>query len=288
MEYNVGEIFDSNNCGKFKITKIIDRDKREIEFLNTGTKKITYRKSIRTGMVKDNLVHVTKYDVGMIFDSNSFGKFKITKIVDRLNREIEFLDTGYKTKINIDTIKSGHVRDNYLKTVCNVGILGDCDSTHYLYSRWNAMLHRCYDKNYQCYETYGGSGVTVCDEWHYFENYIKDIESLHNSDKLKGNDSKNWHIDKDIKVKGNKIYSKDTVSIVKSSKNITERNVRCNKKPIIMLDLNDNIIMKFDSLKQATEFISPHLKYSTNITKCANGKIKTAYGYKWRYVKDEY
>lgn len=286
MTYDVGKVFESNNCGKFIITKIIDCDKREIQFLNTGAKKVTYRTSIRSGRVKDDVIHITKYNVGDVFQSNNFGKYKITKVLDNDQREIQFLDTGYKTIVDTTRIKTGEIRDIYFKSVCGIGVLGKYSSSHYLYSRWHAMLCRCYDKNNSCYETYGGSGVQVCPRWHYFENYVKDIESLENSDKLKGKNSSDWHIDKDIKIENNKIYSKNTVLIVKSSQNVAERNSRYNKKPINMLDLNGNFIKNFNSIKEATEFAAPHLEYSTSIIKCAKGEMKTAYGYKWTYADD--
>lgn len=34
-----------------------------------------------------------------------------------------------------------------------------------LYSRWNTMRRRCYDKNFIVYRYYGGKGIGVCDEW---------------------------------------------------------------------------------------------------------------------------
>lgn len=34
-----------------------------------------------------------------------------------------------------------------------------------LYSIYQAMVHRCYDKNGREYHNYGGRGITVCEEW---------------------------------------------------------------------------------------------------------------------------
>lgn len=33
------------------------------------------------------------------------------------------------------------------------------------YSRYYGMMNRCYNKNNDCYENYGGRGIQVCDEW---------------------------------------------------------------------------------------------------------------------------
>lgn len=32
---------------------------------------------------------------------------------------------------------------------------------------WAAMMERCYDPAFKEYDSYGGSGITVCDEWRY-------------------------------------------------------------------------------------------------------------------------
>lgn len=39
------------------------------------------------------------------------------------------------------------------------------DSNSRLYSIWNGMKNRCYDKNIPIYKNYGGRGITVCDDW---------------------------------------------------------------------------------------------------------------------------
>ena len=65
------------------------------------------------------------------------------------------------------------------------------------YSRWNSMLKRCYSKKYHCdRSTY--IDCSVCDEWLTFSNFKKWM-GLH--------DWKGKHLDKDILVKGNKVYS---------------------------------------------------------------------------------
>ena len=48
-------------------------------------------------------------------------------------------------------------------------------------------------------------------------------------------------------------------------------------------DLNGNYIGTFDSIKDASLSVNG---LSTNIVKCLKGKIKSAYGYKWQYLKN--
>lgn len=43
------------------------------------------------------------------------------------------------------------------------------------YAVWRAMLDRCINPNHKAYVNYGGRGITVCDEWLVFENFIRDM-----------------------------------------------------------------------------------------------------------------
>ena len=52
-------------------------------------------------------------------------------------------------------------------------------ANHYLYSTWNGLIKRCYNKNSKHYEYYGGRGIKVCDRWLAkntgFWNFVKDM-----------------------------------------------------------------------------------------------------------------
>jgi hypothetical protein len=48
---------------------------------------------------------------------------------------------------------------------------------HPLYKTWSNMLSRCHDPNQTGYENYGGRGITVCEEWHHFKNFARDMGS---------------------------------------------------------------------------------------------------------------
>lgn len=43
------------------------------------------------------------------------------------------------------------------------------------YYSWRNMLRRCYDVNSVGYENYGGRGISVCNDWHIFENFLADM-----------------------------------------------------------------------------------------------------------------
>ena len=48
-------------------------------------------------------------------------------------------------------------------------------SSHPLYYCWKGMLARCENPKNPRYADYGGRGITVCDRWHTFSNFIADM-----------------------------------------------------------------------------------------------------------------
>lgn len=83
------------------------------------------------------------------------------------------------------------------------------------YTTWYNILKRCYDPTTKTKEpTY--TGCSICDEWKYLFNFKKWFDANY----IDGH-----HLDKDILVKGNKVYSPDTCCFVPQSINslITNR-----------------------------------------------------------------
>ena len=72
------------------------------------------------------------------------------------------------------------------------------------YHIWREMLSRCYDpKSQQRYPSY--IGCSVCEEWLYFSNFKQWFDE---------NYIEGYSLDKDILVKGNKVYSPQTCCFV--------------------------------------------------------------------------
>lgn len=40
---------------------------------------------------------------------------------------------------------------------------------------WTAMRSRCMNKSHESWASYGGRGITVCDRWFHFENFLADM-----------------------------------------------------------------------------------------------------------------
>lgn len=46
---------------------------------------------------------------------------------------------------------------------------------HPLYSAWASMKSRCTNPSERSYADYGARGITYCDRWKHFENFVKDM-----------------------------------------------------------------------------------------------------------------
>jgi hypothetical protein len=130
---------------------------------------------------------VKDINIGDIFNTNNYGKFKIVSLyLTRKKRmkcyNVEFLLTGsIRENICRREILRGEVKDYYYPSIAGVGYLGeDIQQKDYKreYSVWKHMLHRCYNEKCDSYFKYGKLGVTVCDRWHCFKNFIEDITKI--------------------------------------------------------------------------------------------------------------
>lgn len=152
---------------------------------------------------------------------------------------VEFQDQ-YKQKVHthLCRFKSGDVKNPYSISVYGIGILGAKYSTidgngNTLkeYSAWKEMMSRCYSKSYEGKrERY--KDVLICEEWLLYENFYEWLHSQENFDKwLNGN---GWEVDKDILIKGNKVYSPKACCLVPGYINVlfTKRNKLRGEFPI--------------------------------------------------------
>ena len=156
--------------------------------------------------------------IGKVCKSKSSRNFKILKYNDRANVEIQFLNTGYEMVARLSNIRNGNVKDPYLPSVCGVGILG----TKYPskvngrnikeYGLWQNMLVRCYsDNSKKKRPTY--EGCEVSDK---FKSYEYFYEWCHSQI---GFGVEGFELDKDLLIKGNKVYSETTCVFLPSEIN---------------------------------------------------------------------
>lgn len=92
--------------------------------------------------------------------------------------------------------------------VCGIGVvdfpIGEKGNTTKCYHLWVSMIKRCYDdKELKKHPSY--KGCTVCEEWKLYSNFKKWFDD---------NYVEGYQLDKDILVKGNKVYSPGTCCFV--------------------------------------------------------------------------
>lgn len=132
-------------------------------------------------------------EIGQIFNT-SHGECRVVSYTGYESVTVEFCD-GYTKEIQVSQLKTGKVRNPYFKSVYGIGFLGEGehiasnkDGSAPVYRVWSQMLARCYSKSQQAKQP-SYVGVTVCDEWHNFQNFAEWYEN----NKVEG-----WVLDKDF------------------------------------------------------------------------------------------
>lgn len=148
---------------------------------------------------------------------------EVIEYINSKNIKIVFLETGNSMFVVDTSLKTRKIKNNYHKSILGVGFIGSfkgptsIKSRHiYSYDVWFDMLRRCYDlKRLNRYPTY--KGCTVAEEWHdfgVFDTWFKNNYPLDLA-----NQGIKFQLDKDLKVKGNKIYSSETCVFLPSKVN---------------------------------------------------------------------
>ena len=157
--------------------------------------------------------------VGKVFKSKLSGDFKIVKYNDSRNVEIQFLKTGFEMFAHLGSIKNGNVKDPYSASVYGVGISGTKypptinDVKTKEYGLWQNMLERCYSDTFKKRRpTYGG-----CEASENFKYYEYFYEWCQNQI---GFGECGFQLDKDLLVKGNKVYSENTCVFIPNEINL--------------------------------------------------------------------
>lgn len=148
---------------------------------------------------------------------------KIIECLDNGGIVVEFQD-NYKHRINsiYANFKSGSIKNPYHPSVYGAGFTGikyprskNCKNIKE-YVSWKQMLRRCFSKKekkrIRAYEN-----VTCCNEWLNYENFYEWLHNQPNFDKWYN--GKRWAVDKDILVKGNKVYSPEACCLIPQNVN---------------------------------------------------------------------
>lgn len=151
---------------------------------------------------------IDKY-LGKVFPSNNYGDVEVIEVLEGSKLKVKFLNTGNIRVYDTVSVTRKEMRDVEAFPVYTTGIQ---DIKGYLvkgqpkpkdYSVWNGVRQRCYNLNCRgSLPTY--EGCTMSDDFLVFSKF----KEWYNNQI--GCDQEDWHIDKDLLVKGNKVYSAET------------------------------------------------------------------------------
>lgn len=225
-----GEKFMTNQNLIVEIIKYDSYHKCTIKFEdNTVVENISLN-NLRKGKIVKPINRV-----GEKYITNEGFKVEILEYNGCYNCKILFNEKEIRENVHYSHIKNGKVKNYNFPQIYGIGYIGvGRYNTYskvgeiYLYNRWSHTIKRCYDyKTLQRKPSY--KGVTVCEEWHNFQNFAAWFEENYNPEIMQG-----WELDKDILIKGNKIYSPETCCFVPKEINtlFTKGNSRRGEYPI--------------------------------------------------------
>lgn len=223
-KYEVGQLFDTNTSGTLELIERVGGKDFKVKFLETGHEVVANIDNIVAGKVLDPIYKKRKLSEWKPhhaeYENNS--GHKLVAFAKRGNKiKVRFIATGYETEAYIENVKKGKITDPYAISVLGVGHIGEFPRVSYWRQAkqlWSNMMKRCYNpKDYMGY--YGRAFVE--ERWLCFSNFLFDLPNLENFDKwLEGkNGGPVYNLDKDLKVVGNKTYSKDLCSFVTEYEN---------------------------------------------------------------------
>lgn len=135
---------------------------------------------------------------------------EIIEYFNSLNCTIKFDDGTVVNNKKYREIKNGSVKNPNHKTVYGIGYIGQgrykvtTTGKNKPYKKWHSLIQRCYDvKAFDRHPTY--ESCSVDERWHNFQVFAEWFEN---------NYIEGFELDKDILVKGNKIYSPETCCFV--------------------------------------------------------------------------
>lgn len=223
---NVGYRAYHKKFGWFEVVAKLSGQKYTVRFDDTGFEYDASKYNILKNKVCDPR-SVYFHQVGEVFTSPKWGTYRIVEVHKGKRVTIEFEETGYRYTTNTKNAVKGNVKDIMRPTIFGIGFVGSSKKNitkQDAYVTWYNMLKRCYDTDsLQKRTTY--QGCSVCEEWHCFTTFQEWFNEHHKD---------GWHLDKDILIKGNKVYSPNTCCFVPNEINalFTKRQNYRGKTPI--------------------------------------------------------
>jgi len=156
--------------------------------------------------------------IGLRFPTKHYGEIEIIDCKGYYDCTIRFQDGTINYNVEFGSIVKGNVKNYNQPTLYGVGYLGYGKYRAYrksiIYDKWRKILCRCYDEA-ELIKNPSYRGCEVDKKWHNFQNFAEWMTNKYNPDTMK-----RWELDKDILVKGNRVYSESTCCFVPKVINI--------------------------------------------------------------------
>lgn len=106
----------------------------------------------------------------------SFGRLTVRaksarKVAHKVMWTVE-CECGGKLDVSTGHLRSGHT------TSCGCARIQHGRSRDPIYIKWVSMIQRCTNPAHASYVYYGGRGITVCERWEDFENFLEDMGEI--------------------------------------------------------------------------------------------------------------
>ncbi len=214
LKIESGSLHGTKQYGRLSVIEYINNQEVKVKFEKTGYETTCTKQSLLMGRVADRWAPHRLY-VRDVKETLHLGlKFEVVKIfyddtipMKSVQVKIKFLETGYTKLVPSAIVATGKIQDPLHRTVHGVGYLGIGMHKAQIKrkktisnQRWASMIQRCYTDNKKCY-----SDVSVCEDWHNFQNY---------ADWFEDNFEPNCVVDKDLKSWGSKVYSPTTCAFI--------------------------------------------------------------------------
>ena len=157
-----------------------------------------------------------KYE-GKIFKTIKYGDLVVTKYINNHNVCVKFINTNYETTAHICHIRNGLVKDRLFPSLHGVGVVGDASTTVdgivlKECTLWRGVIGRCYNNEFHKKSpTYADCSVSEKFKYYpYFKEWCGNQIGFNAVD----DKGRPFELDKDILIKGNKVYSENTCCFV--------------------------------------------------------------------------
>ena len=167
--------------------------------------------------------------VGSVHKTNEGGKAIVVEYINSFNVVVMFQGYDATDTVTVQTsaLRAGSVKNPMHPSMRGVGYIGIGDYVSRcetldgsigqpapVYRAWGSMMNRAYSQEFKTeHPTY--TNVTVCSEWHNFQTFAAWYCRQHGMNP----EATDYHLDKDLLVKGNRIYSPSTCCLIPAAIN---------------------------------------------------------------------